>query len=64
MNKKTGDLFEGYRMSCIDEAGEIVDGYSIGIMSQCGWVIFHPKLLTGHFFNMHCEDFFEVLGEL
>lgn len=68
MNRRTGDLFEAYRVSLMDANSFETEGVhweiQLSVIKQHGWVVYHPKLVVPHFFNMKCEEFFMVLGEL
>lgn len=73
LNKKTGDLFQGYRISLYDNnsEGDVLTRfgaiYSISVkeLRHDGWIIFHPKMGDNPlFFNRHCEKWFTNLGEI
>lgn len=78
MNRKTGDLYEGYRVSLFDKIlrqslsnGQCINmgsTYSISLMSNLdydGWIIYNPNgSPLGFFMNRKSETLFKVLGEL
>ena len=69
LNKRTGDLYVGYKVSLLgsisDEYKISGNNYSIALASHDGWILQHPRF--GQFlifFNREVENMFEVLGEL
>ena len=71
MNRRTGDLFEAYRVSLFDKflVNADLEGDAYGIhlsrLEHDGWVIFRPKAMYWMWFNnKDVERFFENLGEL
>lgn len=66
MNKKTGDLFEGHRISLLDKHWNDSSRLTnVFIVSYDGWAIYHPEMhFSPIYFNLECEKWFENLGEL
>lgn len=69
LNKQTGDLIEGHRITFLDQLGDLTPpdtkGYTLGFLSHDGWIIFHPAMgQWGIFLNLTSEKWFEDLGEL
>jgi len=71
MNRRTAELFEGYRVLLYDKNREERDlpslpGWRITLMPDDfdGWLLVHPKLETAIFLNRTCERFFKNLGQL
>lgn len=72
MNRKTGDLFEGHKVTFMDQEwvkeNDLKDfGYQIqlGVFQHDGWIVYHPEMSPAPlFFNRTCEKWFKVLGDL
>lgn len=71
MNKRTGDLFEAYRVCFLDRATDVNQSYNdttrpfvIGLLQHDGWVVIHPGFNGPAYFNHSCDEIFENLGEL
>lgn len=78
MNKRTGDLMLGVRVTFFEndlgdirsyqyksDSSDSVYYIAFGPTGYIGWLIEHPKMGKFNiFFNKKCEEWFEVLGEL
>ena len=74
MNKRTGDLFEGVRVSLFDnfiadaDIQSVAWGIHLSQLNHDGWVVFHPdESFAGYwlwFNNKGCDRIFESLGEM
>ena len=69
MNKKTGDLFLGYRITFLDKSEAYTGPWGmvqIGVFEHDGWVVQLPpdEFPYPMYFNRECEKLFDVLGEL
>jgi hypothetical protein len=73
MSRKTGDLFEGYRICFVAAEQRIhasaMYGWAVSLIDTraTGWIAFHPRGFGpwGVFFNAEgVEELFEDLGEL
>jgi len=72
MNRKTGDLMIGYRVTFMDVEREYIFSTPIpdtfptrfGVLEHHGWVIEHPIFEVPWFMNLKSDTLLENLGEL
>lgn len=70
MDKRTGDLFEAYRVCFLDTpvnerflSNTAPTPVRFGLLEHHGWVVIHPTT-NATYFNHNYDELFENLGEL